>query len=291
MDARLNERSVLSRFFRGVCAWSPFRSLQNFTHWATIAIAIVTVWAFIDVITDGTQLRSVFGPEVGYRGECDPGQELVANEFCVFAPTQGRFRVVANGAIPPGETRLAEEMIKVDWDDSGHSFQAVRLPREDGVWKIEVAGLWNDVWDGTRLCQAGDQLTAGQFCIEPTTRERFRVYATDELNAGDRQIRQQCPTGDGDDCRQLHQAGYGVLYWFVGHSTELLTYVPNQWNGRLDARRIYCVDRVSGDVLFHAERQSTPDAETRSDRWQILQATEGVSDTLECMAEPVGAQS
>ena len=253
--------------------------LPTLAHIATVVIAILSVVplcaASSDLITESRFIQSLIGANVGDRGPCMPGQQIEVGEFCVFTPTESRFRVVESGASPPGEARLVTDRVKIDWDPSGHTFQATRLPDGDGAWRIDVAGLWRNAGSLDEFCHTGDTLEPGEFCTEPNYGHQFRVYATDELNAGDKMIRALCPTGEGDDCRPLYASGYAVLFQFVGNSDDLVNHVPNRRNGRLDGRRIRCVDPADNTmVLFEAERQAEEGMEASGDAWRIVTATQ-----------------
>lgn len=177
-------------------------------------------------------------------------------------------------------------------DLSGHTFQAVEIADVIGVWLIEVAGLWLNKGSRNGFCREGDELKPGKFCVEPNTQEPFRVYATDELGNRDREIRAICPTGNGDDCRPLNANGYGVLFQFVGNDDNPLTHIPNRYNGRLDERRIRCVDSTDDNiVLFEAERQAEVGMEAWGDAWRIVTATQGDQETLNCASEQGGEKS
>ena len=225
-----------------VLSWIRER-LPTMAHIATVVVAILSIVplgaASSDLISKSSHIQSLIGADTGDRGPCTPGQQIKVGEFCVFTPTEGRFRVVESGANPPGEARLATDRVKIDWDSSGHTFQATRLSDGDGAWRIDVAGLWRNVGSLDGFCRKGDTLDPGQFCIEPNSRHQFRVYATDELVA--------------DDNRPLYPGGYAVLFWWKDGE------VPHPDNGRLHDRVV-----VSGDH-FEAVRRSGAS-------WEIVKA-------------------
>lgn len=280
-------------------SWS--RWLADIAHAVSILVGIFTLpivlVAAYDVVFGDTLLEEAIGVEPGNQGNCAVGMVVEVDEFCVFKPTEGRFRVVGSGANPPGEARLATDRVKIDWDSSGHAFQATRLPDGDGAWRIDVAGLWRNAGSLDDFCHTGDTLEPGEFCTERNTNRQFRVYATDELDANDKAIRAMCPTGDGDKCRALHANGYGVLYQFGPNSEPILERIPNGYNGRLDGRRIRCVDSTDGTmVLFEAERQAEAGEEAPGDMWRIVTTTQivttqGDQGLLDCTPENERAES
>lgn len=268
------------------------RWLADIAHAVSILVGICTLpvvfIAAFDILSGGTLLERAIGVDPGNRGDCAVGMLVDVGEFCVFAPTQGRFRVLEDGANPPGEARLATARVKIDWDLSGHTFQATRLPDGDGVWQIEVAGLWRNVGSLDSYCRKGDTPAPGEFCIEPNTKHQFRVYATDELNTGDEAIRAMCPTGEGDKCRPLYANGYGVLFQFGSANEPILDRIPNRHNGRLGGREIRCIDPTSGVTVFEAKRQTEEGTEESGDAWRIVTATQWDQEdqsVLECMSD------
>ena len=217
--------------------------LPALAHIATILVAFASIVpmgaATIDLLGESRRIQSLIGVDAGDRGPCKPDQRIEVGEFCVFTPAEGRFRVAEGGASPPGQPRLAEGEIKVDWDSAGLTFQAAEIPNGDGAWWIEVAGAWHNAGSRSGICQEGDVIEPGQFCIEPNSRHQFRVYATDELVEGDN--------------RPLYEGGYAVLFWWEDGE------VPHPDNGRLHDQVV-----VSGDN-FEAVRRSGAS-------WEIVRA-------------------
>lgn len=225
-----------------VFSWIRDR-LPTMAHIATVVVAILSIVplgaASSDLIRESNYIQSLLGTDSGDRGPCTPGQQIKVGEFCVFTPTESRFRVVESGANPPGQPRLAEDAVKIDWDLSGHTFQAVKILNGDGAWRIEAAGSWLNVGSRSGICRKGDEIKPGQFCIESNSRHQFRVYATDEFVEGDN--------------RPLYPDGYAVLFWWRDGE------VPHPDNGRLHNQVV-----VSGDH-FEAVRRSEAS-------WEIVRA-------------------
>lgn len=252
------------------------RCLGDIAHLVSILVGIFTLPVVLltayDLISGDTILEEAIGIEPGNQGACAVGMVVDVGEFCVFTPTEGRFRVIESGANPPGEARLATDQVKIDWS-SDHTFQATRLPDGSGAWRIEAAGLWRNAGSRDGFCHKGDTLEPGEFCTEPNTEDHFRVYATDELNADDKTIRAMCPTEIGNDCRPQYASGYAVLFLFVGTKDDLVNHVPNRHNGRLNGYRIRCVDPTDdGLVLFKAKRHIEVGKEASANAWRIVTA-------------------
>lgn len=134
--------------------------------------------------------------------DCSPGMEVHVDELCriVVGGREETFRVDANGAYPPSQSELRDDTAKVDWLQFGVTFQAVRISEARGMWRIEVAGEWKNVGGHEGyFCAIGDELRPGEFCVERQTGTQFRVYATDQLYAGDN--------------RESYPDGHAVLFY------------------------------------------------------------------------------
>lgn len=179
-------------------------------------------------------------------GDCQAGLVVAANEYCDFTPdAYWLFRVVELGAYAPGSGILRRQGIKVDWDATGRTFQAVALNDGSGAWRIEATGKWIDIHDREVDCAVGDTLGPGQFCTERATRAQFRVYGSDQLNP--------------DEDKELFDRGYGVLDW-----SDKDTGMPAVVNGRLGSNMVelrcpgqgspFIAKRVGGTRRWVVER-------------------------------------
>ena len=213
-------------------AGSPLLNDQTVVHGSFCAKRITATkrWRIEHVTACGGDVGTT-----GELGDCKAGMEVGVDESCRFvvdSQTGGDFQVTGLGAYPPTQSGLQQEGVKVDWDGTRTTFQAVKLGdaggQERGAWRIEVAGKWEDIHHGASFCRIGDALEPGQFCVESETRAQFRVYATDQLYGG--------------DARSVpFLGGYGVLFY----RPEEIASDPN--SPRLD-------DRVVTHGSFRAER-------------------------------------
>lgn len=243
------------------------RVIQMCAWLATVVIAVMTVGDVVgawdvfkklaevdDVSEDIDDVREAAA--LNSLGTCERSMEVKVGQSCLFVtdPRSGaiaEFRVVGVGAYPPGSTSLRPGTVKVDWDGVERTFQAVELEDGSGTWRIEAAGEWIDIHDGTAYCTKGDALGPGQFCIERATGAQFRVYGSDQLNP--------------DDVQRSFDHGYAVLYWFARGT-------PSVDNGLLglDLVALRCPE---GDSPFIA--QLTVDAQ-----WWVVERADGEASVV-----------
>ena len=197
----------------------------------------------------------------GDLGSCSPGMEVREGGYCQFVVAGGgggTFRVAEGGAYPPGQSARQSSSAKVDWDNFGYTFQAVRLPDDSDTWRVLSAGPWRDIGgsDVNRNCQVGDVLQLGQFCVERRTGAQFRVYGADQHYR--------------DDNRPLFESGYATLYWFEGGE------IPSPDNSLLEPERVELGCEEQHVLAFVAQRipALTDGAERhRGDpvQWEVLE--------------------